>query len=68
MHSLFEPATHWAWWIWFCGGWAGGFLLSSWVLSWHAEASDREKQRLNTLVAELRDECRKLRKIAESLR
>lgn len=46
-------------WGWFILGFFVGFLLSSFLLGWHARQSSEDAQRLSLLVAQLREELRK---------
>jgi hypothetical protein len=49
-------------WVWFLFGCTCGFLLTNWLLSFHAEEKEKDVKRMQMLLAEARDELRKTNK------
>jgi hypothetical protein len=68
MHLLFSEAAKIPWWAWVLFGYAVGFLMTNWLLSWHAEEKEKDNQRLQILLAETRDELRQTNKVLEMTR
>lgn len=68
MHQLLEQAGRLPWWAWWLLGYAVGFLMTNWLLSFHAEEKEKDNQRLQILLAETRDELRQTNKVLELTR
>lgn len=59
MHvTVFEIMKNWPWWLWFLIGYVMAFLMVNWLLSWHMQEINQDRQRLTMLVSTLRDELK----------
>ena len=56
---MMQSILHWPWWSYFLIGYVLGFMMSSWVIGWHSQEVERDRERLAHELNELRRQFRK---------